>query len=196
MFTRKRKLFQNPILFLSGTQIIYVDKYKFLGITFDKKLKWTHHIKEVKSKATKNLNIIKMLAHSRFGSDRKTLLKIHKTMILPVLDYGNLVYATANKNILSTINTVHITGVRLATGVFRTSPIDSVMIDVEQTTPQIRRVKQILTYTTKILSSEKHPLYDYFQNEQKYTKLKKRNCKPTILCKSQISNHIIQHLHK
>ena len=198
IFTRKRKLFQNPSLFLSGTKINFVDKYKFLGVTFDKKLKWTHHIKEVKAKATRNLNIIKILSHSRFGSDRKTLLKIHKTMVLPILDYGNLVYATANKNTLSTINTVHNTGVRLATGAFRTSPIDSVMADGEQTTLQIRREKQVLTYATKILSSEKHPLYKHFQNQQKYTKFKtkKLNYQPfyvrakTAILENNIYNNI------
>ena len=64
---------------------------------------------------------------------------------------------------------MHNTGVRLATGDFRTSPIESVMVDGEQTNLQIRREKQTLTYATKILSSEKHPLYKYFQNQQKYT---------------------------
>lgn len=194
IFTRKRKLVQNPVLLLNATLINFVDKYKFLGVTFDKKLKWAHHIKEIKAKATKNLNIIKMLSHSRFGADRKTLLKIHKTMILPVLDYGNLVYATANKNILSTINTVHNTGVRLATGAFRTSPIESVMADGEQTNLQTRRDKQTIIYATKILSSEKHPLYKYFQNQHKYTRLKQKklNYQPFyVRAKSTIISHNI-----
>lgn len=140
------------------------NEYKFLGVTFDSKLKWTYHVKEIKAKATRNLNIIKMLAHSKYGSDRKTLLKIHTTMVLPVLDYGNLVYSTANKNLINTINAVHNAGVRLATGAFRTSPIDSVMADAEQTPLQIRREKQLLFYATKILSSDKHLLYDLFHN--------------------------------
>lgn len=175
VFTRKRKPFQKPDLFLCGSKINYVNEYKFLGVTFDSKLKWTHHIKEVKAKATRNLNMIKMLAHSKYGSDRKTLLKIHTTMVLPVLDYGNLVYSTANKNLINTINAVHNAGIRLATGAFRTSPIDSVMADAEQTPLQIRREKQLLFYATKILSSDKHVLYDLFQNQQKYTKLRNKN---------------------
>lgn len=58
IFTRKRKSFQKPDLFLCGSKIKYVNAYKFLGVTFDSKLKWTNHIKEIKAKATRNLNMI------------------------------------------------------------------------------------------------------------------------------------------
>lgn len=95
-------------------------------------------------------------------------------MVLPIIDYGNLVYSTANKNLINTINAVHNAGVRLATGAFRTSPIDSVMADAEQTPLQIRREKQVLVYAINVLSSDKHLLYNLFQDNQKFTKLKNK----------------------
>ena len=81
IFTHKRKNLYQPGLTFNGKSLKYVKQYKFLGINFDSKLNWTPHLKIVKARATRNLNLIKMLSHSHFGSDRKLLLRIHKMII-------------------------------------------------------------------------------------------------------------------
>lgn len=54
---------------LNNTQIPFTSTFKFLGITFDDKHNWKPHIEILKSKTSKDLNIIKFLSHTTWGSD-------------------------------------------------------------------------------------------------------------------------------
>ena len=47
-----------------------MDEAKFLGIIFDKKLTFVPHIKYVKAKCLKALNLIKVVANTDWGADR------------------------------------------------------------------------------------------------------------------------------
>jgi hypothetical protein len=40
-----------------------VRHHKILGLTFDERLNWKEHLKTVKARASKKLNLLKTLAH-------------------------------------------------------------------------------------------------------------------------------------
>lgn len=64
IFTRKReKNIIEPALFLGDTKLEFVNKYKFLGMILDTKLKWHAHIDYIKDKARKSLNVIRLLSN-------------------------------------------------------------------------------------------------------------------------------------
>ena len=69
-FTRKYLVPTFPDLFLNGIKIKFAEQHKFLGMFLDPKLKWVTHLKYIKSKAARNLNLIKMLSQHKIGSDR------------------------------------------------------------------------------------------------------------------------------
>jgi hypothetical protein len=49
---------------LTGTERIeMVKKHRILGLTFDEGLNWKDHIKDVKARATRKLNLLKSLSH-------------------------------------------------------------------------------------------------------------------------------------
>jgi ribonuclease HI len=158
MFRRRRNHINFPQLHLNGQTIRYVDSFKFLGITFDSRLKWDLHIKEIKSKALRKLNILKFLSHHRFGTDRKLLLRIHNLFVLPILDYGSFIYSAAHTMTLKKLDVVHNSGIRLCTGALKTSPVDSLLVDSGQFPLELRRDKQLLMYGFKIKSMIDHPL--------------------------------------
>lgn len=106
-----------------------------------------------------------MLSHTRYGGNRKTLLKMHKTMILPILDYGSFLYHSANSNVLQTLNVINHSGIRLCTGAFRTSPFISLIVDSGLSTLNFKREKQSLKFFQKVLSFTSHPLYSFAHNE-------------------------------
>ena len=174
LFTRRRKNIFKPNLFLNGTKLEYTQQYKFLGVIFDHKLSWVNHIKVTKAKATKSLNLIKMLSSHSFGSDRTLLLKIHQCIVLPILDYGSILYATAIKNIVDSLNSVHHSGVRISTGAFKTSRITSLLVDAGLPPLHLRRDKQLLKYSLKIFSFSSHPLYNELNDNTNLAKYKKR----------------------
>jgi hypothetical protein len=67
---------------LIGTEKVeMVKKHRTLGLTFDERLNWKEHIKDVKARATKKLNLLKSLSHTSWGSYQKTLLRIHQMIV-------------------------------------------------------------------------------------------------------------------
>ena len=174
LFTRRRKNIFKPDLFLNGTKLEYTQQYKFLGMNFDPKLSWVNHVKITKAKATKSLNLLKMLSHSSFGSDRTLLLRIHQSIVLPNLDYGSILYSTANKKTVDSLNSVHNLGVRISTGAFKTSRVTSLLVDAGLPPLHLRRDKQLLNYTNKIFSSPKHPLYNELKDNTNLIKYSNR----------------------
>ncbi|KAF0763009.1 putative RNA-directed DNA polymerase [Aphis craccivora] len=107
-----------------GNYIIKNDKYiKILGITFDSKCSWAPHIRQA---CTNRLNIIKMLSHTSWGAHLSVLLKIHKSLILSKIDYGSPLFSSAIQCHLKKLENIHNSGMRLAIGAFRSSPIDSI----------------------------------------------------------------------
>ena len=120
---------QNINLFIKNSPITFFESVKFLGLHFDQHLNWKVHIKQVKSKALKALNILKKLAHSTWGADRETMLRLYKATVLPILEYGSQIYSSASESVLRTLDPVHHLGLRLATGAFRSSPTSSIIAD-------------------------------------------------------------------
>ena len=58
-FSQLRKLHDNPQLYLYGSFIPVVDEAKILGVIFDRKLSFIPHIKYLKAKCLKALNLLK-----------------------------------------------------------------------------------------------------------------------------------------
>lgn len=120
---------QNIDLFIKNSAIEFYESVKFLGLHFDQHLNWKIHIKQVKAKALKALNILKKLSHTTWGADRETMLKLYKTTVLPILEYGSQIYSSASQSVLKSLDPVHHLGLRLATGAFRSSPTISIIVD-------------------------------------------------------------------
>jgi hypothetical protein len=97
-FCRLQKHHDNPELYISGSKIPAVDEAKFLGIIFDKKLSFIPHIKHLKTKCLKVLNLLKRLSSTNWGSNTSTLLKLYRSLIRSKLDYGSVVYGSARKS--------------------------------------------------------------------------------------------------
>jgi len=94
-FCRLRKTHPDPHLLLNGTPIPVVDQTKFLGLIFDKKLTFVPHLQYLRKKCMKALNLLRVVAHSRWGSDENTLLHLYRSLIRSKLDYGTVVYGSA-----------------------------------------------------------------------------------------------------
>jgi len=64
-----RKPHPEPTLLLNGTPVPVVEETKFLGVIFDRKLSFIPHIKHLKDKCTKALNLLRVLAHTSWGAE-------------------------------------------------------------------------------------------------------------------------------
>ena len=158
-FCKLRKVHNDPVLYLYGSPIPVVEEAKFLGVIFDRKLSFIPQIRYIKAKCLKALNILKVLSNTSWGADRSTLLHLYRSLIRSKLDYGSVVYGSARKSCLQTLDTVHNQGLRLALGAFRTSPISSLYAEANEPSLFLRREKLSLQYAIKLAANPSNPAF-------------------------------------
>ena len=161
-FCNSRKLHDDPHLTLNNTPIPVVKEAKFLGVIFDSKLSFIPHIKYLKAKCLKALNILKYLSNTNWGGDKQVLLRLYRSLIRSKLDYGSIVYGSARKSYLQMLDTVHHQGLRLALGAFRTSPVQSLYVEANEPPLRVRREKLSLQYAAKLAANQENPAHATF----------------------------------
>ena len=165
-FCNKRNIHPDPDLTLNGQPIPIVDKTKFLGIYFDKKLNFKDHIQYLRDKCLKSLNIIKVVSRLDWGADRKVLLRLYRALIRSRLDYGAPVYGSARPSYLKKLEPVQNQGLRLCLGAYRTSPSSSLHIEAHEMPIHIRKDFLTLQYIIRLCANPSNPTYDYVFNHQ------------------------------
>ena len=109
-----------------------------LAFYFNRKLSFIPHIKYLKAKCLKALNLIKVFSHTSWGADQTSLLKLYRSLVRSKLDYGCIIYGSARKSYLQMLDPIHNQGLRLALG---TSPVASPYVEADEPSLYSRREK-------------------------------------------------------
>ena len=157
------KKWMDPILKLDNDPIWFVKEAKFLGLIWDTKVTFEPHIKYLKARCQKPLNILKVLSRTEWGADRTTLLKLYRSLVRSKLDYGCVVYGSAAKTSLAKLDPVHNQGLRLSLGAFRSSPVESLYVEAHEHPLEIRD-KFALQYILKVKANPENPAFDVVFN--------------------------------
>ena len=108
--------------------------------------------------------MLRVLSHPTWGTDRTTLLRLYRALILSKLDHGCHAYSSARFSALRTLDSVHHAGIRLSTGAYRTSPVTSLCVDAAEPPLEIHRMFHVLSYFSKISSLVGHPAHNLVVN--------------------------------
>ena len=84
-------------------EIPVVTEAKFLGVTFDSKLSFKAHIGNVKRKCLKAMKLLRVVAHTDWGADSTTLLRLYRSLVRSKSDYGCIVYGSARQCLVSSV---------------------------------------------------------------------------------------------
>ena len=104
-------------LHINNTPIPTIKNPKILGLTFDPKLTYSTHIKQLANNAKKTLNILKALTSTSWGKDKETLTLTYKTIIRPRLEYANTIfYPIASDTQIHKLQIIDNTAKRIITG--------------------------------------------------------------------------------
>ena len=180
-FCNKRTPHSDPSLKLYNTDIPVVEEAKFLGILFDSKLSFKAHIANLKKKCLKAMNLLRVVAHTDWGADSTTLLRLYRSLVRSKLDYGCIVYGSARKSYLDTLDRVQNAALRICLGAFRTSPISSLHVEANELPLTLRRQKLALLYILKLRSNPSNPAYaSVFHGSCKVLFDAKPSCIPTL----------------
>ena len=141
---------------MDGVEIPVVDQYKFLGVIFDRKLSFIPHINYFKAKCLK-AQLLRVVAHTDWGADKSTLLRLYRSIVRSKLDYGCFIYGSARKSYLRCLDSIDHMGLRLALGALRTSPFESLYVEANEAQLSLRRENLELQYYTKLQSCPSNP---------------------------------------
>jgi len=143
-----------------STLIPVVEQTKFLGVIFDNKLTFRPHIRYLKEKSVKSLNLLRVVAYTFWGADQQTLLHLFRSLVRSKVDYGSVVYGSARESYLRILYPIHNHALRLYLGAFRTSPASSLCVQANEPPLYIRRRMLSIQYSLRLGSSPSNPAYN------------------------------------
>ncbi|XP_076336225.1 uncharacterized protein LOC143239218 [Tachypleus tridentatus] len=100
-----------------------------------------------------------MSSAASWGVDQCSMLKIYCALICSKLNYGSMVYGSARSSALKVLDPIHHQGLRLCTGAFCTSPVQSLYMESHEPTLHLCRLQLSLLYFSKLHSLPKHPTW-------------------------------------
>ena len=141
---------------LNNTEIPFKSHFKFLGVTLDRKLSMNRHVKEIQTKCKRRMNLFRCITSTQTGADRSTLLRLYKTIVLPIIEYGAAMYSGGKAPALQKLEAVQNNFLRLALGAMKTSPVISLQVEANIPPLYIRRMDLVLRYYAKIQHFPEH----------------------------------------
>ncbi|CDQ63235.1 unnamed protein product [Oncorhynchus mykiss] len=97
---------------LDGSDLEYVDNYKYLGVWLDCKLSFQTRIKHLQSKVKSRIGFLFRNKASFTHAAKHTLVKLN---ILPILDFGDVIYKIASNTLLNKLDAVYHSAIRFVT---------------------------------------------------------------------------------
>jgi hypothetical protein len=87
--SRKINPAPKPILLMNGTPIKEVTSHKHLGLIINQSLTWSDHTSQIVHKASKCIGLLQRISRD---VPRQCLETLYKSMILPIMEYGDIIY--------------------------------------------------------------------------------------------------------
>jgi len=138
-FCKLHTVSPSHVLLLNRTPIAVVEQVKFLDLIFDNQLSFIPHLRYLKQKCLKALNLLRVVSSIKFGTDEKTLLHLCRVLIRSKLDYVSVVFGSARKSYLQMLEPIHNHALCLCFGAFQTSPVSSLHVEANEMSIELRQ---------------------------------------------------------
>ena len=168
-FTRNTSIRVEATITIDRTTIRPSREAKYLGVTFDQKLKFRSHVEQVVAKGTKYALAIAGIAKSEWGPEFKHLRRLFTAVAAPRIDYGAIIWhrprdtrtapTTSQLNALSSLQGKIMQAI---TGCFRTTAITAMEHETALLSPEWRLTSKILQTITRMMSTAiNHPIHTW-----------------------------------
>ncbi len=95
--SQRIKAFESMILRIDEDELEKVTSYKYLGVIINETVNWSEHIEMIQRKVLQRLGMLRRIKHLLPQSTREVVVN---TLILPLLDYGDLVWGDKSNDTL------------------------------------------------------------------------------------------------
>ncbi len=134
---------------LEDTSIGQVDTFKYLGMMLDSKVNFTAHVKYIKSKVIPRLKMLHNLKHIL---SNKVKLILYKSLIVPLFDYGDVVYNCLTQKDSNTLQVLQNSALRAVLNVDYNTHIEDMHKELELDRLSMHREKHTCHMTYKGLN--------------------------------------------
>ena len=124
---------------LQGNTIEKDDNPKYLGIRLDPRLSYKAHFEDITEKVAKRLNLLKRLASTNWGTNKKTLRQLYTGYVRAVFDHSAPLQATASQTNQLKLDRLQNQGLRFVCGALKTTPSSACEIDSDVEPLRLRR---------------------------------------------------------
>lgn len=158
LFSRKNKDNIHLNIKVNNTIISQVEQAKFLGIIFDRKLRWNKHIAAIKKKSSKATNILKAFAGVKWGAHPNYIINIYKGYVRAILEWGFSYYGNACQTTLNKLEPVQNSAIKICLGLLKGTPTFNALKAAN--IPPLKSRRQLLMdqYILKVAINKKHQL--------------------------------------
>ncbi len=112
---RRKSLNGHLDVTINNSKLQHIESTKYLGLIIDNKLQWQNHINSVCSTVTKKLG---MMNRTSKIVDKKTVMQIYKSFIMPSFDYADTVWNGCSKYLQHKLQTLQKWAARIIEGTF------------------------------------------------------------------------------
>ena len=145
--TKKLTSSNQVVLNLNSEKLDRVESFQYLGVVIHETLSWADHIDHVCNKANKRIGILRRIKHLLPMATRKLFVK---TMILPILDYGDVVWGDKhNQTLMQKIQVTQNTAAKVILDRPKQSSAAEALADLNWKTMSARRRIHRLIFTYK-----------------------------------------------
>ena len=144
-------------LTIKGTPIKIDKQFKFLGVTFDRRLTWNAHITAAIDKAKKASNLMRNVSGQKWGASKASLLSIYRALIRSKFEFGCEAYYTASDSVLGKLDAVQRRALMKCCGAFCTTPSCALQQDCGEMPLALRRKSAALRFLTKVSANDDNP---------------------------------------
>ena len=147
VFSLKRVKPLHPSLYLNSTCIEEVDKHIQLGLILQSNMSWRCHIQYIFQKASKRLNILKLL---KYKLKRSTLVCLYKCLIRPLMEYGDVIWDNCTEGEASLLESIQYECAHAVTGAIKGTSAGALMNELAWESLSTRWKMHKLFYMFKI----------------------------------------------
>ena len=148
-FTLKRCIPVLPNLYLGENIIERTENHVHLGLALDSRLEWKSHVSKIQSRIAKTINSLKRI---RWIVPRSTLEKLYKSLVRPVIDYGDIIYNNMNESLSKRLESIQREAGIVCSGAIRFTNHQKLLQELGWEPLSLRRQHHQLTMLYKMIN--------------------------------------------
>ena len=127
-----------------GKQLAKEDNPVYLGVTLDQRMTLEKHMRNVKEKASRRLNIVKKLASTTWGADKNTLRQLYLGYVRSSMEYNLALQSISSDTNRAALDKVESSALHFIAGAMKSTPTAACHIHTNVQPLGLRREAAVL----------------------------------------------------